>query len=77
MLQEVVTTASRYDREIIETPRSVTVITSDDLKTGVFNSVGELLSNYSFSLLPFPFPFTLRAHPRPRCTCGSGAAGAR
>ena len=47
MLQEVVTTASRYNREIIEIPRSVTVITSDDIKAGVFNSVGELLSNYA------------------------------
>jgi vitamin B12 transporter len=47
MLQEVVTTATRYDREIIETPRSVTVINSDVFKSQTFNSVGELLSNYA------------------------------
>ena len=47
MLKEVVTTATRYNREIIETPRSVTVITSDDIRSGVFNSVGEVLSNFA------------------------------
>ena len=47
MLQEVVTTATRYDLEIIETPRSVTVIDRDVFKSQPFNSVGELLSNYA------------------------------
>lgn len=47
MLQEVVTTASRYDRQIIETPRSVTVINRDQIESQPFNSVGELLSNFA------------------------------
>ena len=46
MLQEVVTTATRYEREVIEIPRSVTVVGSDAINRQSYNSVGELLSNY-------------------------------
>lgn len=47
LLQEVVTTATRYDQHIIETPRSVTVISQDLIEKSLYNSVGELLSNQS------------------------------
>jgi vitamin B12 transporter len=47
MLNEVVTTAARYDQYILETPRSVTVINRDVIEKSVYNSVGELLSSQS------------------------------
>mgnify|MGYP003575171624 CR=1 FL=1 len=47
ILNEVVTTASRYERPIIETPRSVTVISQELIEKSVYNSVGELLANQS------------------------------
>jgi vitamin B12 transporter len=47
ILNEVVTTASRYEQHVIETPRSVTVITSSMMEKSLYNSVGELLSNQS------------------------------
>src|SRR5688572_1567754 len=45
VLDEVVTTATRYEQHIIETPRSVSVITQETIERGVYNSVGELLSS--------------------------------
>lgn len=47
LLKEVVTTAARYDRPIIETPRSVTIINQELMEKSMYNSVGELLSNQS------------------------------
>ena len=43
-LKEVVVTAARYDQKILETPRSVTVISADVIRNSVYNSVGDLLS---------------------------------
>lgn len=47
ILNEVVTTASRYEQHIIETPRSVTVIGNRAIEKSLYSSVGELLSNQS------------------------------
>jgi vitamin B12 transporter len=47
MLNEVVTTASRYDQPLIETPRSVTVISQELIEKSIYNSIGELLANQS------------------------------
>jgi len=43
-LQEVVVSASRYDQKILETPRSVTVISADVIQNSTYNSVGDLLA---------------------------------
>ena len=47
LLNEVVTSASRYERRILEVPRSVSVIRQDVIEKSVYSSVGELLSNLS------------------------------
>ncbi|MBI1768095.1 MAG: TonB-dependent receptor [Bacteroidetes bacterium] len=46
-LKEVIVSASRYDQKILETPRSVTVISSEVIRNSVYNSVGDLLSKQS------------------------------
>ncbi len=45
MLDEVVTTATRYDQMLIEAPRSAAVISNDFIRKSSFSSVGELLSS--------------------------------
>src|SRR5690606_9836384 len=49
LLKEVVTSASRYERPVLEVPRSVTVVGQDAIEKSVYNSVGELLGNTSGS----------------------------
>jgi vitamin B12 transporter len=44
-LDEIVITATRSEQPVISVPRSVTVITRDEIESKPFNSVGELLSN--------------------------------
>jgi vitamin B12 transporter len=47
VLQEVITSASRFEQPIIEVPRSVTVINRQVIEKSIYNSVGELLSKQS------------------------------
>lgn len=49
LLKEVITSASRYERPVLEVPRSVTVIRQDVIEKSIYNSVGELLGNTSGS----------------------------
>jgi vitamin B12 transporter len=43
-LSDVVITASRSEKKVSETGRSITVITSDQIKNSIYNSLSELLS---------------------------------
>ncbi|MFZ2905980.1 MAG: TonB-dependent receptor [Cyclobacteriaceae bacterium] len=45
VLNEVVVSATRTEKPIIEIPRSVSVISRDQLNKSIYNSVGELLSS--------------------------------
>lgn len=45
VLNEVVVSATRTEKPIIEIPRSVSVISRDQLNKAIYNSVGELLSS--------------------------------
>ena len=47
MLEEVVVSASRTEQPIIEIPRSVTVIHERDIRTAVYQSLGDLLNAQS------------------------------
>ena len=44
-LKPVIVTANRYETNVAETPKSVTVITSEQLQNSVYQNVGELLTN--------------------------------
>lgn len=46
-LKEVVISASRTEQAVIETPRSVSVISEDEIRNSVYQSVGELLNAQS------------------------------